>query len=288
MSVPQYIDLRKQRHQQQMKSLQIGKQVNSTISRKLHNFDNGIEEDLDESRDDRSNYERNEDLNTIRQQIGAKLNTLFANDHDEVNTFMEYINQSQISIQDFNAVYPNLLKDSDPNTNTASYSIPKFQQLLDNDNATGSTNQSSLMKDVYDLVKTVYESGKLNMTEEIADDVVDRLEASIQSTPSSSEKNKKAKDIMSSDKSEEDIVLELATLFKTPLRKTNKKEEQKQQEDEVFNPKKPDKIRPPFSSKKVKKLKKTELQILAQEYGLETDGLKEDLVSRLMELNAKK
>lgn len=285
MSVPRYIDLRKQRHQQQMKSLEVGKNVNAKIAQKMHNFDNGIEDDLEET-DDRSNYERNEDLNEIRQQIGAKLNKLFANDSDEVNTFMEYINQSQISIQDFNAVYPNLLKDSDPNTNTASYSIPKFQQLLDNVYATGSTNQSSLMKDVYDLVKTVYESGKLNMTEKNADDVVDRLEASIQSIPSSSEKHEKAKDIMSSNKSEEDILVDLANLYKIPLRKTNKKEEQRQQEDEVFNPKKPDKIRPPFSSKKVKELKKAELQKLAQEYGLETDGFKKDLVSRLMELNA--
>ena len=219
MSVPQYIDLRKQRHQQQMKSLQIGKQVNSTISRKLHNFDNGIEEDLDESRDDRSNYERNEDLNTIRQQIGAKLNTLFANDHDEVNTFMEYINQSQISIQDFNAVYPNLLKDSDPNTNTASYSIPKFQQLLDNDNATGSTNQSSLMKDIYNLIKNIYDNGGIN--EKKADDLVDRAEASIQSNASNIWLNELKQKMNQSNKTEENKLIELDNMMSPLKQKLN-------------------------------------------------------------------
>lgn len=219
MSVPQYIDLRKQRHQQQMKSLQIGKQVNSTISRKLHNFDNGIEEDLDESRDDRSNYERNEDLNTIRQQIGAKLNTLFANDHDEVNTFMEYINQSQISIQDFNAVYPNLLKDSDPNTNTASYSIPKFQQLLDNDNATGSTNQSSLMKDIYNLIKNIYDNGGIN--EKKADDLVDRAEASIQSNASNIWLNELKQKMNQSNKTDENKLIELDNMTSPLKQKLN-------------------------------------------------------------------
>lgn len=296
MSV-KYIDLRKQRHQQQLKDLQIGKQVNTTISRKMHNYEHNIEtEDLEE-KDDRSNYERNEDLNYIRQQIGEKLNKLFANDADEVNTFMEFINQSQISIQEFNAVYPELLKNSDPNTNTAFYSILKFQQLLDNDY--GNTKQTSLMKDIYNLIEKVYESGKLNMTEKQADELIDRAEFYSQ-TPTS-EKNEKAKYIISSDESKEDMVVDLVNLFETPLRqktldedwtpveskssRRKKKKEQKQQEDdEKFSPKKADK--PIFSSKKLNKLKKEELQELAQQYQLSSDGYKKDLVSRLMELNA--
>jgi hypothetical protein len=299
MSV-KYIDLRKQRHNAQMKDLQIGKQVNSTISRKMHNFENNID-DLDlEEKDDRSNYERNEDLNQIRQQIGAKLNKLFANDADEVNTFMEFINHNNISIQDFNTVYPELLKNSDPNTNTASYSIPKFNQLLDNDY--GNTKQTALMKRMYDLVEKVYKSGKLNMTEKMADDIVDRLEYYNQSP--SSDIDEKAKDIMSSGSSKEDMVVDLANLFETPLKQTTldgwtevesksskrrkKREQREQEEEEVFSPKKSGNIefKPPFSSKKLNKSKKEELQKLAQDYGLPIDGFKKDLVARLMELNA--
>ncbi len=213
MSVPRYRNLRKERHQQQLKDLQIGKQVNSTISRKMHNYEHNIEDDLEE-KDERSNYERNEDLNYIRQQIGAKLNKLFSNDHDEVNSFMEYINHNNISIQDFNAVYPELLKNSDPNTNTASYSIPKFQQLLLKDY--GNTKETTIMKDIYNLVLKVYESGKLNMTEKDADELIDKAEFYSQ-TPTS-EINDKAKDIISSDESKEDMVVDLVNLFETPLR----------------------------------------------------------------------
>ncbi len=301
MSVPRYRNLRKERHQQQLKDLNIGKQVNSTISRKMHNFDNGIDEDLEE-KDDRSNYERNEDLNYIRQQIGVKLNTLFANDHDEVNTFMEFINENQVSIQDFNAIYPELLKNSDPNTTTSAYMIPKFKQLHENEYATGSTNQSSLMKDIYNLVKEIYENGKLNMSEKMADDLIDRAEFYTQSSPSS-EINEKAKDIISSDESKEDIVVDLVNLFETPLkqkkiddyddwtpveskssRKKKKKERKQQEDDEKFSPTKSEKYTL-FSSKKLNKKKKDELQELAQQYGLPSDGYKKDLVSRLMELN---
>lgn len=304
MSV-KYIDLRKQRHQQQLKDLQIGKQVNTTISRKMHNYEHNIE-DLEE-KDDRSNYERNEDLNYIRQQIGVKLNKLFANDHDEVNSFMEYINHNNISIQDFNAVYPELLKNSDPNTATSSYMIPKFQQLLENDYSTGSTNGSgSLMKKIYKLIEKVYESGKLNMSEKEADDLIDRAEFYTQSSPSS-EINEKAKDIISSDESKEDIVVDLINLFETPKKQTKlddfddwtpvesksarrkkKKERKQQEENEKFSPKKAvrSEMYPPFSSKKLNKSKKEELQQLAQEYRLPTDGFKKDIVARLMALNA--
>ena len=268
----------------------------------MHNYEHNIDEDLEE-KDDRSNYERNEDLNYIRQQIGAKLNKLFANDADEVNTFMEFINQSQISIQEFNAVYPELLKNSDPNTNTAFYSIPKFQQLLDNDY--GNTKQTSLMKDIYNLIEKVYESGKLNMTEKEADELIDRAEFYNQSP--TSEISEKAKDIISSDESKEDMVVDLVNLFETPMRqktldedwtqveskssRRKKKKEQKQQEDdEKFSPKKAVNIEmyPPFSSKKLNNSRKDKLQQLAQQYGLPSDGYKKDLVSRLMELNAKK
>ena len=278
MSVPRYRNLRKERHQQQLKDLNIGKQVNAKIAKKIYNYEHNIEDDL-EQKDDRSNYERNEDLNYIRQQIGAKLNKLFANDHDEVNTFMEFINQNQISIQEFNAVYPQLMKDSDPNTNTASYSIPKFQQLLDNDY--GNTNESSIMKKIYNLIEKVYESGRLNMTEKEADELIDRAEFYSQSP--TSEISEKAKYIMSSDESKEDKVIELDKLYETPLRQKTLNED-----DEKFSPKKAVKIEmyPPFSSKKLNKSKKEELQQLAQQYGLKSDGYKKDIVARLMDLNA--
>lgn len=217
MSVPRYRNLRKERHEQQLKDLQVGKQVNSTISRKLHNFHNDIEEDLEE-KDDRSNYERNEDLNQIRQQIGAKLNKLFNNDHDEVNTFMEFINENQISIQDFNAVYPELLQNSDPNTNTASYSIPKFQQLLNNDY--GNTKEITLMKDIYQLIERIYKNG--GISEKKADEMVDMAEASVQLN----EKNEMLKElqkIMKQKKKDEDKLIEVDKMIRPNVSPQKKK-----------------------------------------------------------------
>jgi len=225
MSVPRYRNLRKERHEQQLKDLQVGKQVNSTISRKLHNFHNDIE-DLEE-KDDRSNYERNEDLNQIRQQIGAKLNKLFNNDHDEVNTFMEFINENQISIQDFNAVYPELLQNSDPNTNTASYSIPKFQQLLNNDY--GNTKETTLMKDIYNLVKTIYENG--GITQQKADDLVDRVEASVQLNPSDMWIKELQRKMNQSDKTDEEKIIEVDKMTRPIVSPVKKK-----LNDEIIQP----------------------------------------------------
>ena len=302
MSV-KYIDLRKQRHKEQIKELEKRKKVNAKIAQKMHNYEHNIEtEDLEE-KDDRSNYERNEDLNYIRQQIGAKLNKLFANDVDEVNTFMEFINQSQISIQDFNAVFPELLKNSDPNTNTALYSIPKFQQLLDNDY--GNTKQTSLMKDIYNLILKVYESGTTNMTEKEADELIDRAEFYNQSP--TSEISEKATDIMDSNESKEEKVIELDKLYETPMRqktldedwtqveskssRRKKKKEQKQQEDdEKFSPKKAvrSEMYPPFKSIDLANINKKELQKIAEDYGLTKTGNKNAIIERLMTLNPKK
>jgi hypothetical protein len=174
-----YKDLRKERHKMQMLSLQKASQNNAKISKKMHNFDNGIEYEYDlDEKDERTNYERNADVNQIRQQIGAKLNVLFDNDADEVYTFMEYINENNISISQFNTAYPELLKNSNPSTNTVTYLLPKFKQLIENNYYTGNTSNSSIIKDIYDLVQRVFESGETNLNESDADDFVDRLEAS--------------------------------------------------------------------------------------------------------------
>lgn len=184
MSV-KYIDLRKERHQEQMKSLEIGKQVNNKIAQKMHNYENNIEEDLDlDEKDPRSNYEKSQDINQIRQQIGAKLNKIFKNDPHEVNTFMEFINHNNIGIQDFNSVYPELLKNIDPNTNTASYMIPKMINLMEN--KTALTNQSSILNNVYNLIKTIYENGTITKTK--ADDLVDKSEALLKQNSSNDAK----------------------------------------------------------------------------------------------------
>jgi hypothetical protein len=88
---------------------------------------------------------------------------------------MDFINQNNISIQDFNTIYPELLKNSDPTTNTALQLIPKFNQLLENDYATGSANNSSLLKNIYTLIKGVVDDG--GISESKGSDLVDFMEA---------------------------------------------------------------------------------------------------------------
>jgi hypothetical protein len=180
MSVPRYRNLRKERHQEHTKNLQLGKQISSKIATKMHNYENNIEEDL-EKKDARSNYERSEDLNYIRQQIGKKVFKLFANDADEANKFMEYINENKISISSFNPIYDELIKNTDPLTNTASEIIVKFDTLLDNSATTGTISNSSLIKKIYDIILSVYNKGEIS--EKFGDDLIDRMEATL--TPTS-------------------------------------------------------------------------------------------------------
>lgn len=174
MTIPVYKDLRKERHQKQIVSLKKASVNNAKISKSMHNYENGIELDL-EGKDDRSNYEKLEDKNNIRQTIGQKVYKLFNNDPDEAETFIDYIMDNKISITEFNKVYPILLKDSDPMTNTVSYMIPTFARLIDNDFSTGSVNTSSIIRDIYNMIERIYDRGGISETK--ADDLVDKSEA---------------------------------------------------------------------------------------------------------------
>lgn len=242
MSVPRYRNLRKERHQEHTKNLQVGKEVSRKIATKMHNYENNIEEDL-EQKDDRSNYERSEDLNYIRQQIGKKVFKLFANDADEANTFMEYINENKISISSFNPIYDELISSTDPLTNTGSEIIVKFDTLLDNSATTGTISNSSLIKKIYDIILSVYNKGEI--TEKFADDLVDRMEATLTPTSQVSddivEKTKKI--IFETNKTKQ--IKQIDKLF-TPLRT----------DDDGF------KTVEINSSKKKKKKKKTQLDNL--------------------------
>lgn len=208
----------------------------------MHNYENNIEEDL-EQKDDRSNYERSEDLNYIRQQIGKKVFKLFANDADEANTFMEYINENKISISSFNPIYDELISSTDPLTNTGSEIIVKFDTLLDNSATTGTISNSSLIKKIYDIILSVYNKGEI--TEKFADDLVDRMEATLTPTSQVSddivEKTKKI--IFETNKTKQ--IKQIDKLF-TPLRT----------DDDGF------KTVEINSSKKKKKKKKTQLDNL--------------------------
>lgn len=212
MSVPRYRNLRKERHQEHTKNLQVGKQVNSKIATKMHNYENNIEDDLEE-KDDRSNYERSEDLNYIRQQIGKKVFKLFANDADEANTFMEYINENKISISSFNPIYDELIKTTDPLTNTASEIIVKFDTLLDNSATTGTISNSSLIKKIYDIILSVYNKGEIS--EKFGDDLIDRMEFSMTEVSDDDIVEKSKKIIEETDKTKQ--VKQFDKLF-TPLK----------------------------------------------------------------------
>ena len=299
MSVPRYRNLRKERHQEHTKNLELGKEVSRKIATKMHNYENNIEDDLEE-KDDRSNYERSQDLNYIRQQIGKKVFKLFANDADEANTFMEYINENKISISSFNPIYDELISTTDALTNTASEIIVKFDTLLDNSATTGSISNSSLIKKIYDIILSVYNKGEI--TEKFGDDLIDRMEATLTPTSQVSddivEKTKqiidetdKTKQIKEFDKLFTPLKIDddgFKTVENTSSKKKKKKERKPQEDDERFNPKKAvrSEMYPPFSSKKLNKSNKEELKELAKQYGLPSDGYKKDLVLRLMKLNA--
>jgi hypothetical protein len=172
--MPAYKNIQKARNDAHKLNLQKSVINTAKLSSKMKNYENNIEsEDLDEeATDDRSNYERNQDLNLISNQIRKQVYKLFANDNAESDTFMDFINQNNISVQDFNTIYPELLKNSDPYTNTANQLIPKFKQLLENDYATGS---DATLQKIYTLIKGVVDDG--NMEEEKAGDLVDFMEA---------------------------------------------------------------------------------------------------------------
>jgi hypothetical protein len=172
--MPAYKNIQKARNDAHKLNLQLANKNTAKLSTKMHNFINNIEsEDLDEeATDNRSNNERNKDLNLISNQIRKQVYKLFANDPAESDTFMDFINQNNISIQDFNTIYPELLKNSDPNTNTALQLIPKFNQLLENDYATGS---DVTLQNIYTLIKGVVDNG--GISESNGSDLVDYMEA---------------------------------------------------------------------------------------------------------------
>jgi hypothetical protein len=171
--MPAYKNIQKARNDAHKLNLQLANKNTAKLSTKMHNFVNNIESDLDEeATDNRSNYERNQDLNLISNQIRKQVYKLFANDPAESDTFMDFINQNNISVQDFNTIYPELLKNSDPNTNTALQLIPKFKQLLENDYATGS---DATLQKIYTLIKGVVDDG--GISESKGSDLVDFMES---------------------------------------------------------------------------------------------------------------
>lgn len=193
-----YRDLLQDAHNDRIKRLKIASKNNDFIMKKQQDYINNIEDDLDVN-DTRSNYERNQDFNYIYQIIEEKVNKLFDYDHIEVSKMMEFIKNYNVSIDEFNVVYNEILKSSDPRTNTAEQIIQRMKKLIHNEYETGSIHSSYILKDIYNLIETAFKKGSIS--ERQADEMVDKSEAlferewnDIESISSSNEEEKEWND----------------------------------------------------------------------------------------------
>ena len=126
----------------------------------LKNDINTQEEEL------RSNKERNLDENYINQNMKPKIYKLFSNDPVQSDLYIKWLNDSSISVQEFNRILPELQK-TDPLLNT-SVSLASLSKKILNDTPI-------MLNNIYNLIERIAKAGK--MPEGVGtDDLVDRME----------------------------------------------------------------------------------------------------------------
>ena len=146
------------------------------LSNIMKDYDNGI---VSDPIDRRSLYEKRNDANFMRQEFEKKVYSLFGNDEDASNTFIDGFDEDDIP--DFNVIYPQLAQLFKGSLVHPASALVTAKQLIDNVNSTGSINQAinSIMSDniekLKQLLENVYSQGIIG--KENADDLTDVLNA---------------------------------------------------------------------------------------------------------------
>lgn len=175
-------DILKERAASRRQQLSILNQNEEKLSKTMNDYERGYEFDTS-TLDLRSNYEKSIDKNYMSQKIRTKLNVLFNNDAIEITTFLDFLNQNNISLDKFNSVYNELLKLTDAETLTANEAIAKFYIILNNFEKPPkklNENSSKMIDDIdlYNfLVKFQTQLSRYNINEKEKIDINDRIEA---------------------------------------------------------------------------------------------------------------
>lgn len=172
MRVPKLQNLQQEVAKKRFKRLQVDTKNQNILSRKYKNFELGYEvEDVTETR---SNAELQQDRLYIEAQLRPKLKSLFGKDADEINAYVNYLQQNNVNLADFNTIYPELTKMG--SNLTANKVITRSTKLLSNLQNTGEPTEYSNSNDLTEIIDAIKE-GKKMIQEEYKDGGLEYNEA---------------------------------------------------------------------------------------------------------------
>jgi hypothetical protein len=149
----------------------------ASISRKYKDLEMGFE--VEDAVETRSNAELLQDQQFLNSKIQPLLNKLFQNDGIEMNTYEQFLFGNNISFQEFQQIYPDLLKMG--SHLIANDVIIRSQILVDNLRNTGNSSSVDItpiidaIEDAKNLLQNEYQQN--NIPPKKANDMTDRLDA---------------------------------------------------------------------------------------------------------------
>ena len=154
----------------------------ASISRKYKDLELGFE-DLEDAVETRSNAELLQDQQFLNSKIQPLLNKLFQNDGIEMNTYEQFLFGNNISFQEFQQIYPDLLKMG--SHLLANDVIIRSRILVDNLRNTGNSSTFNSSVDITPIIDAIEEAKDMienqfqskNMSKRKGDDMTDRLNA---------------------------------------------------------------------------------------------------------------
>lgn len=160
-----------------MKMLDIANENIRQLDKKMKDFNYGIIPDV---MDTRTQYEKLQDRTYINQDIREKVFSLFNNDADMSEEFIELMTDDDIHFLEFKAVYPELVKRFKGDIQVPQIVFNVMTKLIENLNNSGNTiysDKSTLegIEQLKQFLQEQYDMGYVNKND--GDDMMDKLEA---------------------------------------------------------------------------------------------------------------
>ena len=108
MKVERLKNIQLEASKKRAKRIPIGIRNTEKISRAYKDLELGYEPEFET--DTRTNAELEGDKLYRERQLRPKMKNLFGTDGDEINSYINYLQQNNISLADFNSIYPELQK----------------------------------------------------------------------------------------------------------------------------------------------------------------------------------
>lgn len=168
MKVPKLKNIQLEAAKTRQKRLPIAIKNTEKLSRAYKDLELGYE--LEYDHETRSNAELQQDRLYIERQLRPKLKTLFGKDGAEIDAYVNYLQQNQVSLSDFNTIFPELQKMG--SKLTANVVIARSSKLLQNLSDNGTTSMPSISQ-----MKKAFEESKNLIQEEYDNDNLEKSDA---------------------------------------------------------------------------------------------------------------